>query len=66
MTKPTSDQLQEKIRALKKSYKTLEEKAILRERENVRLGKSLEQKDRDLEQKDKDLNLERSLEQQES
>ena len=58
--------MQEENRTLKKPYKTLEKKAILRERENVRLGKLLEQKDRDLEQKNKDLNLERSLEQQKS
>ena len=54
MTKRTSDQLQEELRTLKKLYKTLEKKAILRKRENVGLGKLLEQKD-------KDLNLERSL-----
>ena len=53
--------MQEELRTLKKSYKTLEKKAILCERENVGLGKLLEQKDKDLEQKDKDLNLERSL-----
>ena len=53
--------MQEENRTLKKSYKTLEKKAILCERENVGLVKLLEQKDKDLEQKDKDLNLERGL-----
>ena len=53
--------MQEENRTLKKSYKTLEKKAILCERENVGLVKLLEQKDKELEQKDKDLDLERSL-----
>ena len=53
---------------LKKSNRILKKKAVLHERENARLSKSLkqkdkelEQKDKELEQKDKDLNLERSL-----
>ena len=46
---------------LKKSSGILKKKAILHERENAGLSKSLKQKDKELEQKDKDLNLERSL-----
>ena len=53
---------------LKKSNKILKKKAMLHERENARLGRSLKQKDKELEQnykeleqKDKELNLERSL-----
>ena len=61
VTKRASSHPQEELRTLKKSNKILKKKAMLHERENARLSKSLKQKDKELEQKDKDLNLERSL-----
>ena len=68
MTKHTSSQLQEELRTLKKSNKTLKKKTILHERENKTLKKKTILHEREiarprksLEQKDKELNLERSL-----
>ena len=68
MTKHTSSQLQEELRTLKKSNKTMKKKTILHERENKTLKKKAILHEREiarlrksLEQKDKDLDLERSL-----
>ena len=55
VTKRASSHPQEELRTLKKSNKILKKKAMLHERENARLSRSLKQKDKELEQKDKEL-----------